>query len=145
MVARNCAHCGEPFVGQRTTAKYCSKRCRVGASRARKRSDNPDLAPITPLPMPVTPSAEPAEPHPLVAATERTLREAGVLDTVDGQRAMLLAERMANPREAGTAVATLSTRLHEAVEAALSSVTRVDRMDEVTKRRDEKLRQARGA
>jgi hypothetical protein len=31
-----CAHCGETFVPKRTTARYCSTRCRVAAHRAQK-------------------------------------------------------------------------------------------------------------
>jgi hypothetical protein len=30
-----CAHCGEKFKPQRTTARYCSARCRVAAHRAK--------------------------------------------------------------------------------------------------------------
>jgi hypothetical protein len=31
-----CAHCGEPFKPERTTARYCSTRCRVAAHRAKQ-------------------------------------------------------------------------------------------------------------
>jgi hypothetical protein len=32
-----CANCGETFPPERTTARYCSTRCRVAAHRAKKR------------------------------------------------------------------------------------------------------------
>src|SRR5262249_34056725 len=31
-----CAHCGEVFTPQRSTARYCGARCRVAANRAKK-------------------------------------------------------------------------------------------------------------
>jgi hypothetical protein len=31
-----CRHCGTPFLRQRTTARYCSTRCRVAAHRGRR-------------------------------------------------------------------------------------------------------------
>jgi hypothetical protein len=31
-----CAHCGEPFRPQRSSARYCSVRCRVAAHRNKK-------------------------------------------------------------------------------------------------------------
>lgn len=77
--------------------------------------------------------------------TRKTLRDAGVLKTVAGARAILLAERASNPRETGNAVAALAKQCQEAVDVALASVSRGDQMDEVTRRRDVKLREARGA
>lgn len=138
MATHECAQCGLPFVGQRSSAKYCSTRCRTAATRARARDDADEPEPVA-----STPARK--RTHPLVLTTRRELRAAGVLNTVAGQRAILLAERAANPRESGSAVANLATKLQDAVDAALASVGRADKMDEVTKRRDEKLRQARGA
>jgi hypothetical protein len=34
---RPCGHCGETFQPERTTARYCSTRCRVAANRAKKK------------------------------------------------------------------------------------------------------------
>ena len=31
----DCAHCGQPFKPERSTARYCGARCRVAAHRAR--------------------------------------------------------------------------------------------------------------
>jgi hypothetical protein len=31
-----CAHCGQPFTPERSSARYCSARCRVAAHRAKK-------------------------------------------------------------------------------------------------------------
>lgn len=135
MATRECAQCGLPFVGQRATAKYCSSGCRVAATRARSRGVGEEK------PQP----AGRKRTHPLVTATRRELREAGVLNTVAGQRAILCAERAANPAETGNAVVGLSKQLQEAVDAAIASVKRADRMDDIQRRKEEKLREARGA
>lgn len=137
MASRECAQCGLPFVGQRSTAKYCSATCRARASKTKTRVEAQSAAEST--------STGGRRRRPLVTVTRRVLREAGVLDTVAGQRAVLLAERASNPAETGSAVAALSKQVQEAVDMALGSVRVDDAMDEVTRRRDEKLAAARGA
>jgi hypothetical protein len=39
-VGRCCDHCGAHFMPKRTTARYCSTRCRVAAHRARQSNAN---------------------------------------------------------------------------------------------------------
>jgi hypothetical protein len=38
---RPCGHCGQVFQPERTTARYCSTRCRVAAHRSSKRPKKP--------------------------------------------------------------------------------------------------------
>lgn len=40
-VARTCRHCGEPFTPARTTAQFCSARCRVAHHRREKATKPP--------------------------------------------------------------------------------------------------------
>lgn len=35
-----CGNCGEPFAAKRSTARYCSERCRKAAQRARQKADS---------------------------------------------------------------------------------------------------------
>ncbi|AAT90036.1 hypothetical protein Lxx24010 [Leifsonia xyli subsp. xyli str. CTCB07] len=134
-------------MGKRSTARYCSTRCRTAATRARKAGNAPP-APVAlvtvPAPKADNPEAPPAEPGIIVAARDE-LAAAGVLHTPLGQAAMLLAQRLTNEFETGSAIASLAKQWQLAHEAALNSVKRADRMDEVRRRRDEKLRAARGA
>ena len=36
LLPRRCAHCGRPFLPERTTARYCGGKCRVAAWRIRQ-------------------------------------------------------------------------------------------------------------
>lgn len=128
MADRLCAQCGKSFSAKRSTARYCSSSCRARASQG--------VASLT-----VAPAASPSG-SPLVEVTRATLSDAGVLDTVSGQSALLLAERLGGGTETGAAMAALSKQLEALVAAALASVSRADQMDEVTQRRDAKLRAA---
>lgn len=140
-----CAQCGRPFVGKRSTAKYCSTRCRTAATRARQTgSAVVPVSLVTPPEPPADDDDPPAESG-IVKAAREELDAAGVLNTPLGQAAMLLAARLTNPFETGSAIASLAKQWQAQHEAALSSVKRADHMDEVTRRRDEKLRAARGA
>ena len=122
-----CLSCGRPFEAQRSAAKFCGDTCRQRAKRAGG--------------LTVAPTATPTG-SPLVEVTRTTLSDAGVLDTVSGQSALLLAERLGGGTETGAAMAALSKQLEALVAAALASVSRADQMDEVTQRRDAKLRAA---
>lgn len=141
-----CAQCGRPFVGKRSTAKFCSTRCRTAATRARQTGTAP-VAPVALVTPPTPPADEdaPAAESGIVEAAREELEQAGVLNTPLGQAAMLLAQRLTNPFETGSAIASLAKQWQAQHEAALNSVKRADQMDEVTRRRDEKLRAARGA
>ena len=67
------------------------------------------------------------------------MTEADRLDTVAGQVAFELAVRVANRREMGSAVASLSKQLREAMAEALAGVAvAADPLDEIRARRDAK-------
>jgi len=132
---RSCAQCGKSFDAVRPSAKFCGATCRQRSKRA-----GLSVASIVPDSGP-----DGEDESPLVGVTRRTLDEAGVLDTVSGAQALILAARVGSAHETGAAVAALSKQLQALVDAALASVSRADQMDEVTRRRDEKLRRARGA
>ena len=130
---RLCAQCGRPFVAQRAAARFCGATCRQRA----KRAGGPGLASVD-----TDPPSGGGEDSALMASVRSTLDAAGVMASVAGQQALILAGRVSSPHTGDAAVAALSKQLQALVDAALASVTRADRMDEVTRRRDEKLRSA---
>jgi hypothetical protein len=125
-VTLTCQSCGRPFEAKRTAAKFCGDTCRKRAQRAPRETEAP-LTVMAPITAP-----------PLVRTTRRALEEAGVVDSVPGQQALLLAERMSNPHETGAAVASMSKQLQAVVSEALRSVKRSDPLDELRGRRDAK-------
>ena len=129
---KSCAFCGVPFEAKRAAAKYHDATCRQRAKRA-----GASVATLIPVP-----DLSLEDDAPLVLATRTTLTKAGVLDTVPGQSALILASKVAAGHDTGSAIAAMVKQLEASVSAALASVTRADKMDEVQKRRDEKLRAA---
>lgn len=95
--------------------------------------------------MPVIASAQPAQPkiHPLVVQTERELDAAGVRDSVLGQTALRLAEKLAGNFDTGSAMASLSREFRAVMAQALSDGTKKsDSIDELAARR---MQRASGA
>ena len=124
---RNCEACGERIESTNKRKRFCDSKCRGRGHRG-------DSAPAVA-------SVEPVEPPAvgLVSATERTLEQAGRLDTVVGQQAMALARRIASPNESGSGVAALSKELRAVmVEAMAGANVAADPLDELRKRRDSK-------
>jgi hypothetical protein len=74
----------------------------------------------------------------LLTVTEKTLSDAGVLDTVAGQQAVELARRIGSPFETGSAVAAMSRQLQAVMTEALKFAAAEDPLDELRKRRDAK-------
>ena len=100
-------------------------------------------------PAPTEPSSEPEQPSepapspddvpPLVAATRRELQAADRLDSVAGQQALKLAERMYGLFDTGSAIAALSRELRAAMAEALKDAPRAgDSLDELAERRRRK-------
>lgn len=94
-----CASCATPFQAQRSTAAYCSKACRERARRQRGKPKRP--AKKTPAKKAAAPRAPVIDRHGLVVAVKAELEQLDKLDTFDGQLALQLARRMANPSEGG--------------------------------------------
>jgi len=118
-----CGSCGKPFEAKRAAAKFCGATCRKRAERAPRVSEaEPQRAGVSGL----------------MRATRETLEAAGVLDTVAGQQAVLLSERMSSPFETCAAVAAMGKLLSVVVADALKTVQASDPLDELRRRRDAK-------
>jgi len=129
----NCASCGVSFDASRPSARFCGDVCRKRGQRAKNASQMLPGAPDLPQ--------EPVElaDSPLVRVVARELHEVDRLDTVAGQVAFELAIRVANRREMGSAVASLSKQLNEAMDRAMAGVAvAADPLDEIRARRDRK-------
>lgn len=81
----------------------------------------------------------------LVKRLWEELKSLGVDDTSEAAAAIALAEMAVNPLLPAGARVSAHKELRAAKDLAFRSAAKVDQMDEVTKRRDEKLRAARGA
>lgn len=106
-IQATCEGCGEPFKAVRTSAKWCSDRCRKAKARTAVEEhedvDEPDL----------TPSG-------LVDSVFRDLESAGRLETFSGQLALQLAKRLSSPDESG--ISSLSKELRTVMAAAMEGV-----------------------
>lgn len=136
MFELTCQVCETPFEAKRTSAKYCSERCKKrnqrggGAAKAKERE-------------------EPKPPDGLGATTTATLlhlEEAGVLHTPLAQAALKLAHRLDySHMDTGAGVASLAKQL----EATLASATaaaepEADPIDELRAARERKRAAAAG-
>lgn len=134
----SCRECGKLFDAQTRARVFCGTACRKRSSdrdiAARK---NAELAPVSSLSPPENATAPP-DPV-LVATTRRELEEAGVADTVSGQIALRLAEKLSQPGDTGSAMASLARQLSAAMSEALASGTKkADALDELAAWRDRK-------
>jgi hypothetical protein len=161
--------CGKKFEAQRSTARFSSATCRKRASRAPNRAvrtpkpkpkPKPKRAPapaaprakvkVVEAPPPIEPVVELVvdEPAPeeyesdFVLLTRQELTQLGRLDTMLGQQVLIVARRMSNGAETGSALATLSKE-HSRLMAALGAGGKqADPVDEVTRRREDKRARA---
>lgn len=175
MAARKvkCASCGTPFAPQRSTAKYCQPACREKArrdraaaakspakgaakrpARAAKRTARKPAARKTKTETPPTDTDTPT-PTPatgLVDTVRRDLAAVNAVDTFNGQLALELARRVANPDEPSTSA--LSKELRAVMTLAVGAAATAGQQpkaeappeDEVEKarRKREEARQAAG-
>lgn len=127
-----CAVCEKPFDAQRSTAKYCSPRCR----QRNRRTSSPT-------------GEEVAHSSELVAAIRTELVKLKKLDSVDGQLALELAIKITTPGMTG--VAGLSKELRSVRQTIRMSAAPTkpsgpapkDMVAEARKKREQKARQAR--
>lgn len=129
---RSCVQCGRGFEARRATAKYCSASCRANASKG--------IASIAPVKGVVAPVVSG-----LVDRLRGELEAAGVLETSEADAALELAGMVSDAGVTPAARVAAARELRAAKAEALASVKRQDSVDEVTRRRDEKLAAARGA
>lgn len=122
-----CGTCGTWFVAQRKTAKYCSSTCRVQASRSPAKKTK----------------AKPRRRGPTFeSATRDELKRLGKLSTMLGQQAIVLARRMSDETETGSAIAALSREHSRIMEALGATVPPQDEVGSARDRREAKLRAA---
>lgn len=130
-----CELCGEPFDAKRSTAKYCSPRCRQQARRVAK--DEPTTAAP-----PADPSTGEAVPR-IVKLTTDEVKRLGKADSVLGEQAIELAWRIVSRKDTGSAIAAVSRELDRIMlRLAAGAATQEDQLASARRRRDEKRRQA---
>lgn len=131
MALIECGVCGEPFTARTSKARFCGPTCR---SRAHRRAKAP-----------AQPERPVSAPDGLVGQVRSALEAAGKLDTVTGQQALAVAVKMLTPGESGSAVAALSRDLSRLMAAVVGAGEEADVVDEVQRKRDEKITRARQA
>ena len=126
-----CEVCGAP-IRARAGKRFCSDRCRKRAMRARG-----SLAAVEAMPDGFDP-----ESHDLVIVTRQVLEDAGAAGTLSGRLAVVMAQQAVNPNQSATGMVACIRQLEACVAAALSSIKRGDRLDDLLQRRDAKIRRA---
>ncbi len=129
---RACDVCGVQYSATRPSSRFCGPTCGKRAQRARAAG----------MPLGAVPHDDlGAAPSQLVEAVTRELEAVGRLESVGGQMAVVLAERIASRRETGAATAALAKQLHLTMTWALGGVAKpADPLDEIRDRRDAKRR-----
>jgi hypothetical protein len=134
-----CEVCGGTFEAKRRTARFCSSNCRV---RSHRGAQVVELKAKPDRPAAKAKAEEPAGNIGSVeAAAIKTLTDAGRLNSVMGQAALVLARRLdATTVDTGSAVASVVKQLELALEAATAGANvAADPVDELRNRRDRKL------
>ena len=142
-VRLTCATCGDEFDARRSTARFCSDKCRVRAHRAKgpRLPAEVKIAAARPAPAAAPAPAPDGEPPTVEEAVRRELDKAERTGTVFGQAALVLARRLDQPAmDTGSAVSSLVKQLSATLEQALAGVESAgDQVDELRARRDRKL------
>lgn len=128
-MTRTCSRCGSAFEAERSTARFCGKRCRQADSRQRQRDRAKAeaasaLAEVVSLPTTArsrrgeTPQ-EPSEPE-VLSVESRARRELGKLsESALGQMCLQAARRLDEGRDTSAAgVASLMKRLEDMLATA---------------------------
>ena len=102
-----CLQCGRTFAAHRSTARFCSDRCRKRASRS-------DDAAIPVL----------RAPGPVEDAARRQLDAAGNLDTALGNAALAMARKIDLPSGSNSGLAALVTRFFALMPEAMKQEPR---------------------
>lgn len=126
---KHCTVCSAEFEAKRNTAKYCSRRCSVRASR------QPKPAASAQPQMPPDPDAE------LWTATLAELDAAGRVNSASGRAALLLARRLdMQVVDSGSSLAAMVREHRTALADAVKGSGRAaNPMDELRARRERKL------
>lgn len=111
-----CAVCEGSFEAKNKRARYCGDVCRKRAQRQPK------------------PGANGFE-----RSTRKELERLGKLDSMLGQQALVIAARMGNKGETGSAIATLSREHSRLMAAVAAGATTADPVDEARQSRERKI------
>lgn len=124
---KKCDSCGNSFEAKRSTAKYCSGRCRVQAQR----KPGVPVTAVTPLPRPV-PAAEP-EGSGLTSVASAELRAVDREQTAAGQLVLALARRIDQAdSESGASLAAMVKEFRASLIAAMAGAEKAaDGIDEL--------------
>lgn len=136
LVAKHCDWCGEQFVPQRATARFCKAAHRVAWNKANAKANPKPVGLVAlqggkpakaPAPAPAVPedgAQADYEPGPVETATQAELSKHDRLETSDGAKAMKLARRidLANLADTGSNMAALSKAHDVAMDRALHGV-----------------------
>lgn len=123
---RSCAACGKSLEGRSSRAKYCSSSCRARVSEGA----------VVPLERRTVASGSSSA---LVDATRAALADAGRDESPLGLAALELARTLSSSDCPPAAKAGLAKQLDLTLGAALKGVRVAGPMDELRRRRDEKL------
>lgn len=131
----SCAECRTLFDAKTRAATFCGVKCRQASSRRDRESRaEGQIAPVTAISPPET--LVPQEEAGLVATTRLKLEQADAVDTVAGQIALRLAEKLSQPGDTGSAMTSLARQLSAAMAEALAAGTKqADGLDELAARR----------
>jgi hypothetical protein len=146
-VRKSCAVCSKEFEAAKPNARFCGATCRKRSSRSKPATPQPSAtttaAAVT---APASSAGAPpsvGSPQSLYEAVKAKLAEVERLDTIAGAHALELANRIVNAPGMNTGVAALSKQLQAVLaEALVDTSTAADPMDELEKRRAEKLARA---
>lgn len=133
---KRCATCLKTFEAKRKTAKYCSDRCRVRASRRPKQSAVPERDAVTTAPS----VSDTGGGESLTGAARSELEAAGRLQTAAARAVLALARRIdVNSTETGSSLAAMIREFRAAMADALKGAGEAaDPVDELRARRDRK-------
>ncbi|NNG20508.1 hypothetical protein HJ590_13215 [Naumannella sp. ID2617S] len=135
-----CEQCGATFQGKRSTARFCSTRCRVAWNRAKKAGEPSARPALTVVPPPGAEKRARAKQKDvsIEESTRTTLEAAGRHLMPEGRVALMLARRLdGQQNETGTSLAVLSKALTAALDRALANVApEKDAVDELRELRD---------
>jgi hypothetical protein len=134
--------CGGVFQAKNASAKTCSAKCRKRASRIGWVAPPREISAAAPVV-----AEEPAPPPEHIAsvfelATREELERLGQTESMLGQQVLIIARRMAGGTETGSALATLSKEHSRLMSTLGAGKKQVDPVDEVSRRREEKLARA---
>jgi hypothetical protein len=134
----SCAKCQTLFEARTRQATFCSVKCRQASSREdREARKDGKIAPVSSISPAETSDSPPVSS--LVAITLAKLEEAEAVETVEGQIALRLAEKLAGTGDTGSAMASLARQLSAAMSEALAAGTKkTDVLDELGAWRERK-------